>query len=286
VDQTRRSDIGRPAEQIVALPAWRLDDDPSDQTIAAAGGGQSGRADARPLRAIVPPPSARVSKARPCTHRPSGRWNTYEVFPSMTSLPYCTDSTWLIKAVLPYPSSATTSGCGSPTPRRYSPRGSVQRTTKSTRTTSLPSLMTTTSSRPSISRRTRCPWPLHPIPTRPSCRPYFLKKLSSPSQSPCHHLWGAGLWPFPCRHTRTRQAWPKRGNHLTHFRSGKAPKSRPCRCLCRPRPPGSGGTPPPKERAQQFRPGLQPPLTECKPLINDYEYFCSPFGRSIPSLTT
>jgi hypothetical protein len=120
-DQTWRSDIGRPAEQIVALPAWRLDDDPSDQTIAAAGGGQSGRADARPLRAIVPPPSARVSKARPCTHRPSGRWNTYEVFPSTTSLPCCTDSTWLLKAVLPNPSSATTSGCGSPTPRRYSP---------------------------------------------------------------------------------------------------------------------------------------------------------------------
>jgi hypothetical protein len=36
--------------------------------------------------------------------------------------------------------------------------------------------------------RTRCSWPLHQVPTRPNCSPYFLNTESSPIQVHCQRL--------------------------------------------------------------------------------------------------
>src|SRR5262249_7244285 len=55
------------------------------------------------------------------------------------------------------------------------PVGSGRRMAKSTGTTSLPSPITTTSKTPSIPESTRCSCPLHQVPTRPNCSPYFFE---------------------------------------------------------------------------------------------------------------
>src|SRR5499426_3005058 len=54
------------------------------------------------------------------------------------------------------------------------PVGSGRRMAKSTGTTSLQSPTTTTSNIPSMPESTRCSCPLHQVPTRPNCAPYFL----------------------------------------------------------------------------------------------------------------
>ncbi len=119
---------------------------------------------------------------------------------------------------------------------RPDPTGSGRRTGKSTGTTTVPSPITTTSSRPSIPSHTRCSWPLQPFPPTRKWGPYVLKRLSSLTQVHCHRLRVAGLLYSTCRHSRTNTSRSRRCRRLTHFRLGTAPKSRPGRFLSQPRP--------------------------------------------------
>ena len=59
--------------------------------------------------------------------------------------------------------------------------------------TNLPSPTTTTSNTPSMPESTRCSWPLHQVPTRPNCSPYFLNTESSPTHVYCQRLRVAAL---------------------------------------------------------------------------------------------
>jgi hypothetical protein len=67
---------------------------------------------------------------------------------------------------------------------------------------------------------------LHPRPTNPSCRPYFLKSVSSATHVHCHRRRVAGLLASRCRHSRINSAGPRRGRRLTHGRVGHAPRRR------------------------------------------------------------
>src|SRR5215510_10825719 len=138
--------------------------------------------------------------------------------------------------------SATTSGGGSSTPRRRNaatrpssmlciqhslsrhgapePVGSGRRMAKSTGTTSLPSPITTTSNTPSIPESTRCSWPLHHVPTKPNCSPYFLNTESSPTHVHCQRLRVAALLLEAERHRGTSTSKPKRRRRLSQERLG------------------------------------------------------------------
>src|SRR5262249_30792669 len=153
--------------------------------------------------------------------------------------------------------SATTIGGGSSTPRRRNattrpssmpctqhnlsrhgapgPVGSGRLMAKSTGTTSLPSPMTTTRRMPSIPESTRCSWPLHQVPTRPNCSPYFLKTESSPTQVHCQRLRVASLLLAAERHNGTSTSRPKRRSRLIQERLGIAPSRRTGRFLSQPR---------------------------------------------------
>ena len=104
------------------------------------------------------------------------------------------------------PSSMTCTQCSLSRHGAPGPVGSGRRMAKSTGTTSLPSPMTTTSNTPSMPESTRCSWPLHQVPTRPNCSPYFLNTESSPTQVHCQRLRVA------C--TRAGGMAPQRDQHL------------------------------------------------------------------------
>src|SRR4030095_4191910 len=106
---------------------------------------------------------------------------------------------------------------------------------KSTGTTSLPSPITTTSRTPSIPESTRCPCPLHQVPTSPNCSPYFLNTESSPTQVHCQRLCVASLLLAAWRHSGTSTSKPKRLSRLIQERWGSAPSSREGRFLSQPR---------------------------------------------------
>src|SRR5215470_13862028 len=153
--------------------------------------------------------------------------------------------------------SATTIGGGSSTPRRRNaatrpssmpctqrslsrqgalgPCGSGRRMAKSTGTTSLPSPMTTTRRTPSIPESTRCSWPLHQVPTKPNCAPYFLKTESSATQVHCQRLRVAALLLAVCRHRGSSTSRPRRLRRLIQERLGSAPSRRNGRFLSQPR---------------------------------------------------
>src|SRR5437764_6002439 len=156
---------------------------------------------------------------------------TYVLFPSTRKVPWCVVATWRISFESLNQLSATTIGGGSTTPRRrnaairpssmlctqYSlsrhgvpwPVGSGRRMAKSTGTTNLPSPMTTTRRTPSIPESTRCSCPLHQVPTRPSCLPYFLNTELSPTQVHCQRLRVAALFLAAERHSGTNTSTPK-----------------------------------------------------------------------------
>src|SRR5437667_12623576 len=115
------------------------------------------------------------------------------------------------------------------------PVGLGRRMAKSTGTTSLPSPMTTTSRTPSIPESTRCSWPLHQVPTRPNCSPYFLNTESSPTQVHCQRLRVASLLLAVCRHSGSSTSKPKRRSRLIQERLGSAPSTREGRFLSQPR---------------------------------------------------
>src|SRR5215475_641823 len=149
--------------------------------------------------------------------------------------------------------SATTIGGGNSTPRRRNaamrpssilwsqcslsrhgapgPVGSGRRMAKSTGTTSLSSPMTTTRRTPSIPESTRCSWPLHQVPTRPNCSPYFLNTESSPTHVHCQRLRVASLLLAVERHSGTSTSRPKRRRRLIQERLGSALSSRDGRFL-------------------------------------------------------
>src|SRR5262249_46603172 len=153
--------------------------------------------------------------------------------------------------------SATTIGGGSTTPRRWNaatrpssmlctqcslsrhgppgPGGLGRRMAKSTGTTSLPSPMTTTRRPPSIPESTRCSWPLHQVPTKPNCSPYFLNTESSATQVHCQRLRVAALLLAAERHSGTSTSTPKRLRRLIQERLGSAPSTREGRFLSHPR---------------------------------------------------
>src|SRR5262245_34684968 len=153
--------------------------------------------------------------------------------------------------------SATTSGGGSSTPRLRNaatrpssmsctqcslsrhgapgPVGSGRRMAKSTGTTSLPSPITTTRRTPSIPESTRCSWPLHHVPTRPNCSPYFLKTESSPTHGHCQRLRVASLLLAAERQSGSSTSKPKRLRRLIQERLGRAPSRRNGRFLSQPR---------------------------------------------------
>src|SRR5262245_47487135 len=153
--------------------------------------------------------------------------------------------------------SATTMGGGRFTPRRRKaakrssivlctqrslsrhgapgPVGSGRRITKSTGTTNFPSPRTTMSSTPSIPESTRCSWPLHQVPTRPNCSPYFLNTESSPTQVHCQRLCVAALLLAAERHSGISTSKPKRRSRLSQERLGSAPSRREGRLLSQPR---------------------------------------------------
>src|SRR4029453_16837782 len=133
--------------------------------------------------------------------------------------------------------SATTIGGGSATPRRRKaatrpssmlctqctlsrhggpgPVGSGRRMAKSTGTTNLPSPTTTTSNTPSMPESTRCSCPLHQVPTRPNCSPYFLNTESSATQVHCQRLRVVSLLLAVERHSGSNTSTPKRLNRLS-----------------------------------------------------------------------
>src|SRR5258706_7329546 len=106
---------------------------------------------------------------------------------------------------------------------------------KSTGTTSVPSPMTTTRKTPSIPESTRCSWPLHQVPTRPNCSPYFLKTESSPTQVHCQRLCVASLLLAVWCHSGTNTSTPKRRSLLSQERLGKALSTCEGRFLSQPR---------------------------------------------------
>jgi hypothetical protein len=122
--------------------------------------------------------------------------------------------------------------------RQWPPRptGWGQRTSTSTVITSFPSPMTTTHSKPSIPRQTRCTWPLHHVPTKPSCRPYFVKSLSSPIQVHCHRLRVAGLLSSTCHHNRTKPLAPDGANAAATSAWARRPRCDPAGSCLSPEP--------------------------------------------------
>jgi hypothetical protein len=161
------------------------------------------------------------------------------------------------KTTMTHQLSATTIGGGSATPRRRNaatrpssmtwsqcslsrhgapgPVGSGRRIAKSTGTTRLPSPITTTSRTPSIPESTRCSSPLHQVPTRPNCLPYFLNTASSPTHVHCQRLRVATLALAAWRHSGTSTSKPKRWSRLIQERFGSAPSRREGRFLSQPR---------------------------------------------------
>src|SRR5215468_5241229 len=115
------------------------------------------------------------------------------------------------------------------------PCGSGRRMAKSTGTTSLPSPTTTTKRTPSIPESTRCSWPLHQVPTRPNCVPYFLNTESSPTQVHCQRLRVAALALAAWCHSGSNTSKPKRLSRLIQERLGSAPSTREGRFLSQPR---------------------------------------------------
>src|SRR5262245_65453546 len=115
------------------------------------------------------------------------------------------------------------------------PGGLGRRMAKSTGTTSLPSPMTTTRRTPSIPESTRCSWPLHQVPTKPNCSPYFLKTESSATQVHCQRLRVAALLLAAERHSGTSTSTPKRLKSLIQERLGSAQRKRVGRFLSHPR---------------------------------------------------
>src|SRR5207249_7279295 len=99
----------------------------------------------------------------------------------------------------------------------------------------LPSRMMTTKKTPSIAERTRCSWPLHQVPTRPNCSPYFLNTESSPTQVHCQRLRVASLAPAAWRHSGINTSKPKCLSRLIQERLGSAPSRREGRFLSQPR---------------------------------------------------
>src|SRR4029453_18275368 len=128
--------------------------------------------------------------------------------------------------------SATTIGGGSSMPRRRNaathplsmtctqcslsrhgapgPCGSGRRRAKYTGTPSLPPPTTTTSNTPSMPESTRCSCPLHQVPTRPNCSPYFLNTESSATQVHCQRLRVVSLLLAVERHSGVSTSTPKR----------------------------------------------------------------------------
>jgi hypothetical protein len=153
--------------------------------------------------------------------------------------------------------SATTIGGGRFTPRRRNaatrpssmlctqcslsrhgapgPVGSGRRMAKSTGTTNLPSPRTTTSRTPSIPESTRCSCPLHQVPTRPNCSPYFLNTESSATQVHCQRLRVAALALAAWRHSGINTSKPKCRSRLSQERLGSALSTQEGRFLSQPR---------------------------------------------------
>src|SRR4029434_4415437 len=100
---------------------------------------------------------------------------------------------------------------------------------------SLPSPMTTMSSTPSIPESTRCSCPLHHVPTRPNCSPYFLNTQSSPTQVHCQRLRVAALALAAWCHSGSNTSKPKCLSRLIQERLGSAPSTREGRFLSQPR---------------------------------------------------
>src|SRR5262247_4340046 len=82
---------------------------------------------------------------------------------------------------------------------------------------------------------TRRSWPLHQVPTRPNCSPYFLNTESSPTQVHCQRLRVASLLVAAERHSGTSTSRPKRRSRLSQERLGSAPSRREGRFLSQPR---------------------------------------------------
>src|SRR6266852_6762742 len=82
---------------------------------------------------------------------------------------------------------------------------------------------------------TRCSCPLHQVPTRPNCSPYFLNTESSPTQVHCQRLRVAALLLAAERHSGTSTSRPKRRSRLIQERLGSAPRRREGRFLSQPR---------------------------------------------------
>ena len=82
---------------------------------------------------------------------------------------------------------------------------------------------------------TRCSWPLHQVPTRPNCSPYFLNTESSATQVHCQRLRVAALALAAWRHSGTSTSTPKRRSRLSQERLGSAPSRREGKFLSQPR---------------------------------------------------
>src|SRR5215468_8567649 len=196
-------------------------------------------------------------KSWPLTCRPSGRSKVYVLFPSTRKVPSWVVAIWRMSFESLNQLSATTIGGGSATPRRqkaarrpssmlwtqcslsrHGAPGPVElgrRMAKSTGTTSLPSPMTTTRRTPSMPESTRCSWPLHQVPTKLNCSPYFLNTESSATQVHCQRLRVAALWLAAERHSGTSTSQPKSLRRLIQERLGSAPSNRVGRFLSHPR---------------------------------------------------
>jgi len=87
----------------------------------------------------------------------------------------------------------------------------------------------------------RCAWPLHHVPTRPNCAPYFVHTASSPPQVHCQRLRVAALWLAAERQSGTSTARPKRRRRLRQERLGSAPSRREGRFWSHPRMRHSAG---------------------------------------------
>ena len=213
----------RSTEQAVARLAGLVDDDHRHRPIGGASGRQPHRAAPRPLEAVTPGPVSPAPQLLTGHPASVGQWEDVGMLPprpprfpadrwppapSPSSLQPndrpppgagagCRHRRWIAAHVR---SSITCNQVSLSRQGRPEPTGSGRRTVKSTGMTSLPSPMTPTSSRPSIPRRTRCSWPLHHVPTSPSCCPAFLKRRSSPTQVHGHRLRVAGLLSLTCCH--------------------------------------------------------------------------------------
>src|SRR4029450_10109596 len=139
------------------------------------------------------------------------------------------------------PSSMTCTQCSLSRHGAPGPVGSGRRMAKSTGTINLPSPTTTISNTPSMPESTRCSWPLHQVPTRPNCSPYFLKTESSPTHVHCQRLRVAALLLAAERHSGSSTSKPKRLRRLIQERLGSAPSRRNGRFLSQPRTRHSSG---------------------------------------------